>query len=213
MKTYSIKEVPFFFILLAGSISLLIASREFIVTNEVLEDHLIQQHSVDQIQKLLDSQDKFAWIRYALLPLFYLVKLTLISLWIICGFILFGYNNSFKKVFRVVLIAEFVWLIPPFITLTWFGLVDINYTLIDVQYFKPLSLLNFFEASEVENWLIFPLQSLNLFELVYVLVLAIGIKKMLKKDYNTALNFTIPVYGSAVFVWVVFYSLISVNLF
>jgi len=83
---------------------------------------------------------------------------------------------------------------------------------LDVQYFKPLSLLNFFEASEIEDWLIFPLQSLNLFEIAYMFVLAIGIKGILKKEYAEALNFTIPVYGSALVTWIVFITFLSINL-
>ena len=146
------------------------------------------------------------------MPFFYLIKLFLISLWILSATILLGYKNSFKEVFRIVIIAEFVWLIPSFITLIWFGFIDTDYGLVDVQCFKPLSLLNFFEASEIESWLIFPLQSLNLFEIAYMFVLAIGIKRILKKGYIEALNFTVPVYGTALVIWIVFVTFLSINL-
>ena len=115
------------------------------------------------MEDLLQLKDRWAWVNYAILPIIYLLKFTLITLWLLSGAILFGYKASFKKIFQIVLAAEFVWLVPSFITIIWFGFIDTDYSLLDVQYFKPLSLLNFFEAVEVESWLIFPLQSLNLF--------------------------------------------------
>ncbi|MEM6737497.1 MAG: hypothetical protein AAF620_15660 [Bacteroidota bacterium] len=167
---------------------------------------------MDQIRQILDFRRNWRWLNYLIVPIIYIIKFTLITLWILSATILFGYKNTFKEIFRVVIIAEFVWLIPSFITLIWFGFIDTDYNLLDVQYFKPLSLLNFFDASQVENWLIFPLQSLNLFEIAYMFVLAIGIKKILKKDYREALNFTIPVYGSALVTWIVFITFLNINL-
>ena len=112
----------------------------------------------------------------------------------------------------MVIIADFLWLLPSFIMIVWFVLINASYTFLEVQYFKPLSLLNFFNASEIEGWLIFPLQSLNLFEIAYMFVLAIGIKKILRKDYMDALNFTIAVYATALVTWIVFITFLSINL-
>lgn len=188
----------------------------FSFQNIVLNDDLYLEHfgnlSLDQIRQILDFRRNWRWLNYLIVPIIYIIKFTLITLWILSATILFGYKNTFKEIFRVVIIAEFVWLIPSFITLIWFGFIDTDYNLLDVQYFKPLSLLNFFDASQVENWLIFPLQSLNLFEIAYMFVLAIGIKKILKKDYREALNFTIPVYGSALVTWIVFITFLNINL-
>ncbi|MDE0470983.1 MAG: hypothetical protein OXH57_03505 [Ekhidna sp.] len=186
--------------------------QEYILTDEVIIDHLNSQLSIDRVYSLLENRDKWLWLNYIFVPIIFTIKFTLITLWILCAIILFGYKNTFKEIFRVVLIAEFVRLIHSFITLIWFGFIDTDYSLLDVQYFKPLSLLNFFEAVEVESWLIFPLQSLNLFEIAYMFVLAIGVKRILKKNYIDALNFTIPVYGTALVTWIVFITFLSINL-
>ena len=212
MESNKLEIKKYLAILLVFAISLHFLSDLFIVTSDILKDHLSQQIGLKRITELLELRDRWSWINYILIPIIYLVKFTLIALWILCGMILFGYKNTFKEIFQIVLIAEFVWLTPSFITIIWFGFIDTDYTLIDVQYFKPLSLLNFFEVSGIESWLIFPLQSLNLFEVAYMLVLTIGIKRILKKDYNTALNFTIPVYGTALITWIVFITFLSINL-
>lgn len=186
--------------------------KNIVITDEVITEHLSQQLSIERIDELLDFRNKWAWVYYVLRPFIYLLKFTLITLWLLSGTILFGYKTSFKELFRIVLLAEFIWLIPSFVTLIWFGFIDVDYVLLDIRYFKPLSLLNFFNPSEIESWLKFPLQSLNLFEIAYMLVLAIGVKETLKKDYIEALNFTVPVYGSALVTWIVFMTFLSINL-
>ena len=186
--------------------------QNLVVNDEVLTNHLIKQLSIDRIEQLLDFRDQWAWVNYAVLPIIYLLKFTFITLWLLCGIILFGYKTSFKNIFQVVLIAEFVWIIPSLLTIIWFGLIDTNYTLVDVQYFQPLSLMNFFDGELVESWLVFPLKALNLFEIAYMLVLAIGIKKVINRDYNTSLGFVVPVYGLGLVTWIVFITFLSINL-
>ncbi|MBK6265871.1 hypothetical protein JKA74_12575 [Marivirga sp. S37H4] len=141
-----------------------------------------------------------------------MIKFSLISFWILCGTILFGYKVTFKSIFKVIIGAEFVWLLPSLLLIIWFGIFDTNYSFNDIQYFAPLSLLSLFEATTIESWLIFPLKSLNLFEALYLLILALGIKKILKMDYDSALSFTLPVYGSALIVWILFITFLSINL-
>ena len=43
-------------------------------------------------------------------------------------------------------------------------------------------------------------------------ILAIGIKKILREDYMDDLNFTVSVYGTALVTWIVFITLLSINL-
>jgi len=183
-----------------------------IIDEDILINYYHDQMGYDRILQMIDVQKKWAWLNYALLPIIYLVKFSLITFWILCGTIIFGFKIKYKSIFKLVLVAEFVWLLPSLILIVWFGLIDTSYTFTDVQYFAPLSLLNLFDASQLDSWLIFPLKSLNLFEVIYLLVLALGIKKIIKKDYDSALKFTLPVYGSALVVWILFVTFLSINL-
>ncbi|MEM0941965.1 MAG: hypothetical protein AAGI25_19565 [Bacteroidota bacterium] len=201
-----------FSVLVSLSISTAFLHKYFLITDELFKRHWNNQLSTSKIEDILEVTNEYSWISFVIIPIFYIIKINLISVWILSATILLGYKNTFQEIFCAVLIAEFVWLIPSFVTLIWFGFIDTNYNLIDVQYFKPLSLLNLFDLSEVETWLIFPLQAFNLFEVVYMFILAIGIKRILKKDYNTALNFTIPVYGTALITWIALITFLSINL-
>ena len=183
-----------------------------VINDSILLDHFGSQLSLERVKEFLDFRKTWLWLNYLIIPLVYTIKFSLITLWVLSGSILFGYRSSFLEIFRVTVIAEFVWLIPSFITLVWFGFIYPDYSLLDFQYFKPLSLLNFFDTSKIESWLIFPLQSLNLFEIVYMFVLAIGIKKILNKGYIEALNFIAPVYGTAFVTWIVIITFLSINI-
>lgn len=201
------------FLLLIFSFSLSQVFAEFLLVKEtLLYDHFNNQLPAKRVEQLLDVRKGWLWVNYILTPLVYSLKVALTTLWILSGIVFFGYQSSFKEIVRIVIIAEFVWLIPSFITLIWFGLIDVDYSLREVQYFKPLSLLNLFEVSEVDGWLIFPLQSLNLFEIAYMFALAIGIKRAFNKGFMHALNFTASVYGAALVTWIVFITFLSINL-
>ncbi|ELR69720.1 hypothetical protein C900_04697 [Fulvivirga imtechensis AK7] len=201
-----------FGLLILSSIILGVLLDKIILTDEVLVNGFYNQLSLSKIEELIDYKARLSWINYMVLPVFYFVKILLIGIWILSWTIFFGHKISFREILRVVIKAEFVWLIPSLITLIWFHFIDTSYTLVDIQYFQPLSLLNFFSVSEVENWLIFPLQALSLFQVAYIIFLAIGIKQVLSTNYNAALTFTIPVYGSALITWIVFITFLSMNL-
>ncbi len=197
-------------IFIVGFVNYLLQSH--LISKNLLIESFQDQMGYERIIQMIDARDKWAWLNYALLPLIYLIKFTLITFWVLCGTIILGIKGRFKSIFKVVIVAEFVWLIPSLLLIVWFGVIDTTYSFNDIQYFSPLSLLSLFDATSIEPWLLFPLKSLNLFEVIYILVLALGIKTIIKKDYDSALKFTLPVYGSALIVWILFITFLSINL-
>lgn len=186
--------------------------QNIIITDDILASHLGAQLSYDRVEKMLNLRKDWAWVNYAALPFVYLIKFTLTSLWILCGIILFGYKAELKRIFHAVIVAEFVWIIPTLITTIWFGFIHTNYTVEEIQFFQPLSLLNLFDAASLDPWLVVPLKALNLFEILYMVILAIGIKRIINKNYNDSLAFTIPVYGTGLVTWIVFMTFLTINL-
>lgn len=181
-----------FLLLILTSTFLTVLSEKFILTKDLYYDFFISQLRYERIGEIIDFQKKWNWLTYLLMPIFYLLKFLLLSMWLLCGAILFSKKISFRQIFKVVIIAEFIWLIPSFLALIWFGFIDTNYSLIDIQNFQPLSLLSLFDASEVEPWLIYPLKSINLFEVGYVTVLAFALKNISEIDLNEALTSQYP---------------------
>jgi hypothetical protein len=199
-------------LLLAISIILNFIINRFIIYDELLIADLKDQIGIDRILEMIDFSNRYEWLNYLLLPIIYLFKFSIVTIWILCGTIIYGAPIRFRSIFKMVVLAEYVWLLPSILFILWFGLFETKYSLIDLEYYAPLSLLSLFDATSIEPWLLFPLKSLNLFEVIYILVLALGIKKIIKKDYDSALKFTLPVYGSALIVWILFITFLSINL-
>lgn len=207
MKTYVL-----FLTIVSLNVTLTFFYAEFVLTDDIYFNHFSEQLSTSRIYELLEFRNEWQWLNYVLIPVLQFAKMSLITLWLLSGTILFGLETSFQNLFRIVLKAEFVWLVPSLTGIVWFGFINTDYTLTDIQYFQPLSLLNLFSASEIEHWLVFPLKSINVFELAYLIVLVVGVRNELTKEFNAALNFTIPVYGSALLTWIVFVTFLTINL-
>lgn len=186
--------------------------QEFILTSQIIEEYFLDVLNISFAYELVEFRNKWDWLNYLLMPIIFILKFILISGWILSGTILYGYKLSFKSIYNAVLVSEFVWLIPSIILVIWFGLFDSDYSFTDVQYFRPMSLLSLFSISSLDNWLIIPLQSINIFQVLYLLVLTFILKDTLNKGFKETLTFTFPVYLSAVLSWIIFITFININL-
>ena len=170
------------------------------------------------IDEYLSNYNKLKWFSYVIIPLFLLVKTTLIASIIYIG--TFFYSKAkvtFKQLFNAVVKAEFVFLGVGVLKIVWFYFFQTSYTLEDLQYFYPLSALNIVGYKGLDNWFIYPLQTLNLFELAYWLLLAYFIGKLAftEKDKGKPMDLGFKIvassYGSALLLWVVVVMFFTLN--
>lgn len=108
--------------------------------------------------------------------------------------------------------AEGVFIFMAFIKLLflWFnrGSLSLEY----LQFFTPLSLINLFSVGEIDRWYIYPLQTINLFEIVYWFVLAYLLKMEIQKTFWKSFEFVLSTYVVGLIVWVVFVVFLTLNL-
>lgn len=215
LQTYNnisrIKPITTYSVLSLFTILLLLLSQTFLVTEELYYQSLGEQLSVDQIAQLLNVQSKYEFLSYIFIALLNLLKCSVIGLTIYTGTIIFGLKVKFKNVFRIVVLAEFIFLIPLVLKFVWFYFIQSDYTLDDLQFFYPLSILNIFEKGSISQFLVYPLQLLNLFEVAYWFLLAFGIHKLIKSDYEKSLKLVLSSYLPAMLLWVVFVMFLTVT--
>jgi hypothetical protein len=127
--------------------------------------------------ELFESLNKLSWIGYIFIPTALIIKFSLISIVVYTGIFFCDLHDriSFKNVFGVVVASEIVFLTASLIKFLWFCFFAGNYDMNDLNFFYPLSLSNLFSQSEVDKIWIFPLQVLNLFQLIYILLLSFGL--------------------------------------
>ena len=195
------------FLLIILIYSLLIfLDTHFIHTETKIFDFLAKDYPSSVVQNYMESQKKWWWVGYVITPAIIGVKILLVAFCL--NFVKIISEKledvQFRDILTVVLIAEFVFIIAGFYKFFNFYLIETDYTLETLQTYYPLSLINYKEAISTEKWLAYPLQLLNVFELMYWGILAWGIWELADKkiSYIKSLGYVALTYGIGLLFWV-----------
>ena len=89
--------------------------------------------------------------------------------------------------------------------------LHLEFSLEYIQTFYPLSLLNLVVIENIPQYLIYPLQLINIFELAYWIVLAFLIKVYTNRSFDKSFSFVAGTYGVGLFAWVILVVFLSIN--
>lgn len=183
-----------------------------VLTDEVYYQSLSAQFSADEMDALLvQSRDSGIW-GYILVPAMLLVKTGFTGLCLYTGLFFIGRSLSAAQIFKIALLAETAFVAATLVRLVWLGFFKEIDTFDSLRYFAPGSLFSLFDPTQVPNWLVFPLQTLNVFELGYVLLLAAGLQHFLQLRFNKMLLLSAASYGCGLLAWMLVVAFISMNL-
>lgn len=208
------KYITFYLILFLciSQITLIFIFNTFVLTKNIFYDSLSTQMTFERINELIDKRETFAWIGYLFIPLIIVLKVLIGSMCIQIGLILQNIKFRFKTVLTITVTANFIFILPLLIKLVWFLLIKTDYTLTDVQQFYPLSALNLFKVENLSPLLIYPFQTFNVFEILYWLLLAGGIKQALDIDINKSIKVVFTGYIPALALWMLCVMFVTVSL-
>jgi len=182
----------------------------YLLTDEVYMRLWGGQLSSDRLQKMLDVNKKMQWIVYIAMPAIIYLKLLLIVLAIQAGLFLYEIELPFKKIFNIVLFAEIIPLLTTAIQFIYFLYRGVN-SFDEINSFTPLSLLSIFGAGHLPSYLDYPLQVINVFELAYWILLAVGLKMYIGKSFGKSLRLVASSYGVGLLLWIVLVVFIEVQ--
>jgi hypothetical protein len=206
------KSWPIFIFLLVGYCLLTLLSNKFVLTEDLYYYSLGEQLTLEKIEQLFSFKSKFEWLSYVFISISILIKLLMTTTVLYTGVLLSSIEVKYKRLFRIVVQAEFLFLFVMFIRLYWISFVMDDVSLTTVSYFQPLSIINFFKSSEIETWLVYPMQLVNFFELSYWCLLAYLLMDYIKKSFWKSLEFVFSTYVVALVIWVVFVVFLTLNL-
>ena len=193
------------------SLLLNIAFKNLLNVDELIMNTLADQLTFEQIEKVLDTKEKIKWLEFISIPLFLTLKLVTVSAIINAACFFFDKEIKYRQVFNLVTKSEFIFLFVIVLRIIWFYFFNTEYELEDIQNFYPLSVLSVTGHENLSPWFIYPLQTLNLFEVAYFFALSY----LLSKELNTTIvkGFTIIVggYGISLVIWVVCVMFIVLN--
>jgi hypothetical protein len=155
----------------------------------------------------------YSWVSYLVVPLLLLIKFSVLSLVIYIGVFFCDLQKeiSFGKVFTVVIAGEVVFVVASLVKVLWFAFFAGNYTLKDLNFFYPLSLLNIFRQSELAPYWVYPMQTVNLFQVLYVFVLAFGLSRISNLGRDKTEKVILMTYVPAVVIWIVFIMFLTID--
>jgi len=210
----NIKTSTLLFVYFSIYNTVIFLSNYFLLTSEFYHSSFSEQLTYEQIDVLVQDGEKWEWLGYIISPTLILLKLSIISLCLNIGLYFVINKLDFKSVFKVALIAEFIFIIPSIFKLLWFATFEASYNISDIQLFSPLSALSIFDEAAVQqnqSWLVYPLQTLNLFEVAYWLLLAKGVSEVIKKDFTESFELVMASYGTGLVLWIVTIMFITVT--
>lgn len=180
--------------------------------DKVLIHSLSEQLTSEQIQKIISIRKGWQWVQYILIPLFLVIRITIVSFLLDIGCLFFNEEIPYKRLFHITLLGEFIFLFVPILKLCWFYFFQPTFTLEDLQYFYPLSLSNIITPKTVATWLIYPLQVVNIFEIIYFFFLSIQIDKAIGSTTEKGLYIAGCSYGVGLLLWIVGVMFLTLNM-
>lgn len=205
------RDIPVLILLILIALLLRALMSELVFTDEVYYTALSDNLSFARIDELLKNRKELAWVSYAIMPVFYILKIFLAAVCLYIGIFMLEEKESFSALFSVCIYAEFVFLVPIAIRLFWFTQVDTSYALADVSDFPPASLYNVLGSTVDEDWIKYPLRVLNVFELIYMIALAKGISNKFNYSFTESVKLVLASYGLGLILWILTIVFLLIN--
>lgn len=206
------KSIQLFAIISSVIVFIAFLIQHFLFTKNIYLQSLGDQFSIEQMNYFLNSQIKYEYLGYILIILFNLIKYLSLTLILQMGLYLRGYEVSSEKVFKVVIISDFVFTFPLIIKFVYFYFFSLTYSLEDVQFSSPLSCLSIFSVHSISKLWLYPLQLFSLFEVLYWCVLSVGLSKLIKSNFSKAFQIVLTSYFPALVIWIIFIMFLTVTL-
>jgi hypothetical protein len=162
----------------------------------------------DNQNKLLEfirSDKALEWVNYFIVFAIVMVPALLIAFALNLGTLCREYKIKFAELFGIALKSQIIFALNYFVSIVLksTGVISKDWNMIDNNYFYQ-SLAYFFKDSHYPYWIMYPLQIINITEIIHLLFLALGFSYISKFGYLKSLGFAALFYGIAMMVWIIF---------
>lgn len=201
LSIYSHSKRQLFLLLCLSTLALLFIKKSMI-ENETAAFEFLADQPAGSFLHLRSA------LQYLSIPFIYAWKFTALGFVIWVGCFLFGYRVTYAQCWKVVLVGEFVFLIPELIKIAWFMFVVRDPNFFEIGNFYPLSLMNLLDYRTLDAAYSYPSKALNLFEPLYWYLLVIGITHYTRKETRAAWIIVLGFYVPVFLLWLCFYMIV-----
>ena len=210
---FRINKYHLFIIIIASDLLILWLSRSLLISEDIFYNTYSEQLSYDRSLSLFEDLQRLSWLGYVITPIGLVIKFGVISSVLYTGVFFSDLHDriSFRDIFGVVVASESVFIVAGLSKFLWFYFSDGNYDLNDIGFFYPLSLSNLFSSAEVDKIWIYPLQILNLFQFVYILLLSYGLYLQTGIKRSVSEKIVLISYLPGLIIWLAFIMFLSID--
>lgn len=214
VRYFNLKGLHLFIGIVLANIFLIWLSKTLLINEVVFYNAFSEQLTYERSLKLFEDLKRFSWITYALTPIILFLKFSIISLVIFFGIVFYNVQNriSLRSVFKVVIASEIVFLAAGIIKIIWFYFFAGNYDFNDLGFFYPMSLINLFKRAEVGKIWIYPLQTVNVFHVLYILTISFALNKIYSLEKNDSEKIVLVSYVPALVLWIALIMFLTIDL-
>jgi hypothetical protein len=199
---FSAIDKRLFFVFLCLITFLLLYIKKSFIESQIAAFEILEQRGEMGFYHAINA------LQYFSIPIVYLYKFTVIAFILWVGCFMFGYKVFYSKIWQLVMFAECIFFGAEFLKIGWFVYIETDPEIWDVRAFYPLSLINLFDFREVPDAWQYPLKAINLFEVLYWVILVYGIQYLSRKRFDISLYIVLTSYVFWFFLWLIFFVLI-----
>ncbi len=162
-----IKQSLFYFLICVILVGLNYFTQSFFLTENIFVNTYSELMSYERIGEVFEQTQKYQWISFLFIPVFLIFKVMYNSLWITTGTLLKDDSSyTYEHNFTICLKAELIFVIMLVFRIGALLLYNTVNVINDIN-FIPGSIINFFNSEELPKWSIYPLKTLNVWEVLY----------------------------------------------
>lgn len=212
-RYFNLNRSHLFLFIALGNLIIIWLYKYVLINEVVFYNAYSEQLTYDRAKQLFEGFQNMSWVSYVLSPVILFIKFFLISLLLYTGIIFnnLQYKVPLGSVFKIVIASDIVFLLASLTKFLWFYLFAGNYNLNDINFFYPLSLINIFKVEEVKKIWIYPMQTVNLFHIAYLILLSYGLNDVCKIAKYDSERIVLLSYLPGLVLWQTFIMFISID--
>jgi len=150
----------------------------------------------------------FSFANYLWTPFGLLWKFTVIAFLFWVGGFMVGFKVPYKELWQFALVAEFVFVFPELIRLLVYLAPDSGVSYLEIQEYRPLSLLQLLGPENIDKQYRYALASINIFEVIYGIVWMYGFHMISRRSMGESALVTLVSYFFPLAIWLTWYVMV-----
>lgn len=193
-------------------ILILYYQNEFIVPDEFLYHSLDGKYTIDRVGELVQYKNTTAFFRYASVPFVLGSRILAAAVCLNVGLLLINLQVSFRSLLSLVNNCSVIFILGNL-------LITIGVILAGAEELSDLVLTNNYSLHYLLNiigwntppWMAHPLKTANLFQIIYIYLLAGCLSTLLSINRGRTLRLVLASYGTGLLIWLLFIMFLQIN--